>query len=220
MTMTLPLTLIHVVDILGSSWVLVLSLLCLRQSLLLKKVQQDNALVTYILWLTGALFSFGLFRSLGHLVKYILLYGGHDDLWTRLSPVSGSLITVTFIVIFATTLFFRDMLTIMNRMQADRRKIEQTSAQLFQLNQDIESMVSDRTRAELSFQFAHEIRNPITIIGGLLQRLSCEGDHKKETHSYVQPSWSKRKNWKRWSTGSNSSSPVSRTTFRCSNSTP
>jgi signal transduction histidine kinase len=160
------------IDIVGSLAMLLLALLCMRQVMILYKRDREDALNTYLMWLITAIFAFCIFRSVGHLVKHLLLFSGHADIWRRIAPLSGGMNTVTFVVIFAVTLFFRDILVIMNRMTSDRVKIETTSRQLLSLNQDIEFVVSDRTRAEMALKLAHEIRNPVMIIGGLLRRLN------------------------------------------------
>ena len=158
-------------DIAGSIAMVVLSAASMHLVLRLYRRDPENALNTYLLWLISAIFVFCLFRALGHLVKYVLLFSGHDTLWHRIAPVSGGLNSITFVVIFAVTIFFRDILTIMNRMTRDRLKIEKTSSQLLELNRDIEAVVSDRTKAEMALQIAHGIRNPVMVIGGLLKRL-------------------------------------------------
>ena len=158
-------------DIAGSIAMVVLSAASMRLVFRLYRRDPENALNTYLLWLISAIFVFCLFRALGHLVKYVLLFSGHGALWHRIAPVSGGLNSITFVVIFAVTIFFRDILTIMNRMTRDRLKIEKTSSQLLELNRDIEAVVSDRTKAEMALQIAHGIRNPVMVIGGLLKRL-------------------------------------------------
>ncbi len=158
-------------DIAGSIAMVVLSAASMRLVFRLYRRDPENALNTYLLWLISAIFVFCLFRALGHLVKYVLLFSGHGVLWHRIAPVSGGLNSITFVVIFAVTIFFRDILTIMNRMTRDRLKIEKTSSQLLELNRDIEAVVSDRTKAEMALQIAHGIRNPVMVIGGLLKRL-------------------------------------------------
>jgi len=175
---------LYLLDISGSLAMLTFSILAMREALKFYLQDRENALATYILWLTSALFSFCLMRPMGHLVKYFLLFSDQAHIWHRLSPVAGSLITVTFVVIFASTLFFSNMLKIMNRMIRDRHKVEQTSAQLLELNRDIESVVSDRTRAELALQLAHEIRNPVMIIGGLLKRMTCVAEDRERNMKY------------------------------------
>ncbi len=182
--MTLSLAPVYLIDIMGCVAMLVLSLLCLRQVLRLYRRDRQDALAAYLLWLIITLTGFCLFRSVGHLVKYWLLFTGHEYTWTLLSPLSGGLITITFIAIFSVTLFFNTMLAIMNRMHEDRRKIRQTSTQILELNRDIESMVAERTRAEFGLQLAHEIRNPVMVIAGLLKRMSCEPDNREQNRRY------------------------------------
>ena len=160
------------IDIAGSLAMFFLSSLCMRQVMILYKRDREDALNTYLMWLIAALFAFCIFRSVGHLVKHLLVFSGHPDIWARIAPLSGGFNTVAFVVIFAVTLFFRNVLVFMNRMTSDRVKIETTSRQLLSLNQDIESVVSDRTRAEMALKLAHELRNPVMIIGGLLRRLN------------------------------------------------
>jgi len=175
---------VYMIDICGSLSMAVLSILCMREAFKLYHRDPENALNTYILWLISALFSFCLIRPMGHLVKYYLIFSAQTDIWNIISPYSGGLTTVTFIVIFASTLFFGNILVLMNRMTSDRHKVEQTSAQLLELNKDIESVVSDRTRAELALQLAHEIRNPVMVISGLLHRMSCHDDEKEKNQRY------------------------------------
>ncbi len=182
--MLLSLIPLYLIDICGSMAMLVLSTLCMQQAVKLYFRDRENALSTYILWLTSALFSFCLIRPVGHFVKYYLLFTNRAAIWQKIAPISGSLITVTFIVIFASTLFFGSMLLIMNRMIRDRKKVEETSSQLLELNKDIESVVSDRTRAELALQLAHEIRNPVMVISGLLQRMTCRQEDRERNRRY------------------------------------
>jgi len=175
---------LYLIDICGSLAMLVLSTLAMREALKFYLQDRENALATYIFWLISALFSFCLMRPMGHLVKYFLIFSDHGDIWNRISPISGGLITISFVVIFASTLFFSNMLKIMNRMVRDRHKVEETSAQLLELNRDIESVVSDRTRAELALQLAHEIRNPVMIISGLLKRMTCTEKERDRNMKY------------------------------------
>ncbi|NOQ46193.1 MAG: hypothetical protein GQ559_05910, partial [Desulfobulbaceae bacterium] len=171
MTTQLPLYPLWIIDIAGCLAMIVLSGACSLQTFKLHKKDPDNPLNTYLVWLMAAIFAFCLFRSVGHLLKHLLLFSGYSELWKNISPISGGFNTITFVVIFAVTLFFRNMLNILNQMTSDRLKIEQTSSQILELNKDIEAVVSDRTRTEMALQLAHEIRNPVMVIGGLIRRL-------------------------------------------------
>jgi len=182
--MQISLVPVYIIDIFGSLAMAVLSILCMQQAFRLYHRDPENALHTYILWFIIAIFSFCMSRPMGHLVKYYLIFSDQADIWHTISPYSGGLNTITFVVIFASTLFFGNMLVIMNRMASDRHKVEQTSAQLLELNKDIESVVSDRTRAELALQLAHEIRNPVMVISGLLHRMSCHESERERNQKY------------------------------------
>jgi len=171
MTVTLPLWPIQAMDILGCLAMILLAGCALYRTRRLLEAHGDDILCRYLAWLTGSFFAFSLFRSLGHLVRHVLLAAGLDPLWQRLSPVSGGLNTITFIVVFAVTLFFRDVYRIMQSTLRDKERIEETSRQLLTLNEDLEAIVTDRTRYELALRLGHELRNPIMIIGGLLRRL-------------------------------------------------
>ncbi len=159
------------VDVAGSLAMLILAVLCLHRVLVLYRRDPEDALNMYLLWLVAAIFSFSIFRSVGHLVGHLLVWTGHGAIRTRLAPLTGGLNSITFIVIFAVTLFFRNVLILVNRMAGDRHNIETISRQLLILNRDVEEMISDRTRTEMALNLAHEIRNPVMIIGGLFRRM-------------------------------------------------
>ena len=181
--MELSLYPVWIIDAVGSVGMMLFASLSMREALILHNRDQEDAICIYLMWLVAALFAFCVFRSLGHLVQHLLVFSGNAAVWAELAPLSGGLNTVTFIVIFAVTLFFRNVLVMMNRMTSDRLKIESTSRQLMTLNQNIESVVSDRAKAEMGLKLAHEVRNPVMIIAGLFRRLSfTDSDEKNEQH--------------------------------------
>ena len=62
------------------------------------------------------------------------------------------------------------------------KKVADRTRELLNLNREMENIVSERTRAEMALRMAHEIRNPIMIIGGLVRRLQkkATGDKKEQ----------------------------------------
>ncbi len=178
--MELSLYPVWIIDGVGSIGMMLFASLSMREALILHKRDREDAICIYLMWLVAALFSFCVFRSLGHLVKHLLVFSGNAAVWAEIAPLSGGLNTVTFIIIFAVTLFFRNVLVMMNRMTSDRLKIESTSRQLMTLNQNIESVVSDRAKAEMGLKLAHEVRNPVMIIAGLFRRFSSTGSGDQE----------------------------------------
>lgn len=163
---------IWIIDLLGSFSMIVLSLLCLKAAYRTFKRDPDNAVYNHLMWFFWALFAFSGSRAIGHIIRHILYFAGYEYLWKNLSPISGSINTITFVVIASVTLFFNRMQNIMTRMNKDREKIEKTSQGLIRLNKDTEALVSERTRAEMALRVAHEVRNPVMVIGGLIRRIA------------------------------------------------
>ena len=168
------------VEIVGSALMLLGSALCLRMAYRILARDEEDPLATYLVWFCGALFAFALSRAAGHIVKHLLVFSGHRDWWQQLAPVSGSINTLTFVVIASVTLFFQRMQTIIGRMERDHDKIERTSREVLDLNRALESTVFARTRAEMALEVAHDIRNPVAIIGGMVRRLAQEGGQSPE----------------------------------------
>ncbi|OQX15570.1 MAG: hypothetical protein BWK76_12865 [Desulfobulbaceae bacterium A2] len=167
---TLSLYPVWAVDFFGSLLVMLLAGLCLRLAVVHYLKDRENALANYLLWFFGALFAFGCSRSLGHMVQHLLYFAGLSSWWKYLSPSAGSLNTMTFFVMATVTFFFQRMDIIIQRMDEYRQKIQKNNRELLRLNQDIEQVVAERTKAEMALHVAHELRNPAVIIGGLVQR--------------------------------------------------
>ncbi len=174
------------VDLIGSGAMIIISWLCLRLAHRIYVRDPENALSVYILWFCMAIFAFSASRSLGHIVKHVLYFSGHIELWKDIAPISGSINTITFVLIASVTLFFQRMQTIMNRMIQDRLRIRRTSMELLKVNKEIEKIVSERTRAEMALRLAHEVRNPVMVIGGLLNRiLKADSVSQKDLRGHI-----------------------------------
>ena len=180
---------VWIVDFFGSAAMILVSALCVAKAYENSKKNPDSPLAAYILWFSMALFAFSGSRSIGHMVKYVLIYLGRSDLWHRLSPISGSINTIAFVGISSVTLFFHRMQKIIEKMEQDRIKIEKTTKELLKLNEDIEAVVSERTKSELALRIAHKIRNPVMIIGGLIRQLmkkSCTDRDEEHFRHYLE----------------------------------
>lgn len=189
--MTLFLLPIWLIDFIGSFLFILFAGLCLRQTFAILKADKESPLAIFLLWFSGALFALAVSRSMGHIVNHLLFLLGREDLWNTVGPYSGSINTITFVVIASVTLFFERIESIMDRMMRDRDKIEKNSQELLRLNKDIEAVIAERTRAEMALRIAHEVRNPATIIGGMVSRLlnsptATPGDKSKLTHILEQ----------------------------------
>lgn len=173
--MTWSLLPIVLVDICGSATVMLLALVSLRLAYRLWRLEPDNALYIFLLWLSGALTLFSLSRPVGHILQHLLLWSGYPQVWRQLAPISGSFNTITFILITSVTAFFAQFQRIYRRMAANHSQLENFSRDILNLNRDLETMVMERTMAEMALGMADGIRNPICVIGGfshlLLRRL-------------------------------------------------
>ena len=175
------------VDLLGSAGMIVLSFLCLRHIRALRGRFPDNLIWTYLLWVCLALATFAVSRSIGHILKQVLLVSGQGAAWSRISAVSGTINTFTLIIVASVTLFFQQVWTIYREIVTDRQALRDAHEKLLYLNQNLERIVAERTAAlarsekqmaqadklasigQLSSGVAHEINNPLGIILGYTQ---------------------------------------------------
>lgn len=142
----LPMALIQMVDILGSSLMILLAVLCFCKALTLKRKEPQNVIWTYLLWFCAGLFIFSVSRSVGHLVKHLLIAVGQESIWRHLRPITGSLNSIAFVIVGSITLFFRKVYDIYTRMQSDKAVIEKAHASIMELNANLEEKISERTK--------------------------------------------------------------------------
>lgn len=175
------------VDILGSSLVIILAVRCLITVRHLLRQEPDNALWIFLFWLSTALAVFAISRSVGHIAQHILVLAGYPQIWRALSPISGATNTFTFVLIASVTVFFQHFQHIYRRMTANHAELETVSRDILNLNRDLETMVMERTMAEMALGVADGIRNPICVIGGfsrlLLRRLSPDDPTREWLHT-------------------------------------
>jgi len=138
---------IWLVDMVGSSMMIVLSLLCLRLVFRLRRRDRDNIIWTYLWWICVALSCFALSRSGGHIVKNLLLMAGQKSTWGAIRPFSGAINTVMFIVVGSVTLFFERVWNVHQLVLKDRQAVKSAHQELVFLNQNLETLVEERTNA-------------------------------------------------------------------------
>jgi len=149
----LPLLPAIIIDSVGSTAMLVLSLLSMRYGFLLTRRQPENFLWGYLFYITVAIAAFSTSRAVGHLLKQFLLISGHEAVWARISPYSGGLNTLFMISAAAVMVFYHkgvqayDLLqTEAARLKVANQELAETGAQLHDLNRNLEKKVEDRTR--------------------------------------------------------------------------
>jgi len=137
---------IQLIDIIGSSLMIVFAFLCVNNTLALKRKEPHNVIWTYLLWFFSGLLIFSISRSVGHLLKYILIAMGKSHVWFLLAPVSGSLNTISFIIVGSITLFFSRVYNIYREMIDDKSLIESANKEIVQLNVNLEKRIQERTQ--------------------------------------------------------------------------
>ena len=173
--MTLPHLPVMLVDGLGALLVIGLSGATCRNFRSRAVARRASPLELYLYWFSGALFLFGLSRSAGHILKHVLLLAGRPGLWDSIYPYSGAVNTVALVFMASVTLFLRQVLVLFRRMEEDRERIRRSSKEIIRLSREMNRLIGERTRSEMALRLAHEVRNPISVIGGLLRRMDRGG---------------------------------------------
>jgi PAS domain S-box-containing protein len=136
---------ILVVDVLGSVAMVVIALLCLFKAKKLRGMDPDNAVFLYLLWISTGFTIFAVSRSFGHILRQFLILTANAPAWEAITSYSGSVNTVSFMLVGLITLFFNQSWHINEKILASRKKLEQTHIQLMDLNQTLEQKVVART---------------------------------------------------------------------------
>jgi len=138
---------IWAVDVGGSFMMIVLSFVCVYYAMRLKGRDPQNIVWTYLMWVSLALSVFAVSRSLGHIIKQILLISGRQSLWSQLQPYSGAINSLAFMVVGAVTLFFERTWAIYQDIIKDRQALREAHKELLFLNQNLEQLVTERSLA-------------------------------------------------------------------------
>ncbi|VVS94194.1 two-component system sensor histidine kinase NtrB [Desulfoluna spongiiphila] len=138
---------IFIVDLVGSMLMIVFSLFCFGRMVRLTTLEKENILWTYLLFVCAALSIFAVSRSAGHILKQLLLFLNFTGVWGHIRPFSGSVNTLTFILVASVTVFFERVWVINRAILRDRRALRQAHEELSWLNRNLEKLVGERTEA-------------------------------------------------------------------------
>jgi len=133
------------VDVLGSVAMVVIALLSLYKARRLREMDPDNAVFLYLLWISVGFMIFALSRSLGHILRQFLILSSNAETWHAISSYTGSVNTVSFMLVGLVTLFFKQSWNINEKIHSSRKKLENTHIKLMDLNQTLEQKVIERT---------------------------------------------------------------------------
>jgi signal transduction histidine kinase len=167
----LPLLPILITDIGGNVLFIVLSAMSVVTSAKLYKKDRQNPLWSYMVWLSSSYLLFSFSRSFGHILRHFLFASGNEHLWSYLDGATGSLNTAIRFLVASLTLFFVWIYKIYLKMDDDRTEIEHVNLDLTELNQELETLVAERTMALMGLTVADRIRNPAMLIGVTCKRI-------------------------------------------------
>jgi len=138
---------IVIVDVGGSMLMIILSFLCIGLAHRLRRVDPQNVIWTYLFWLCMGLAGFAVSRSAGHIVKQALVLSGQKEIWAEIRPFSGAINTFMFVFLASVTLFFERVWKIYEQVTTDKMALERAHAELLNLNQNLEHIVTERSQA-------------------------------------------------------------------------
>jgi PAS domain-containing protein len=138
---------ILVVDVGGSVLMIVFSFLCIGLVYRLRQLDPHNVVWTYLFWVCIGLAGFAISRSAGHILKQALVLSGHKDSWGLIRPISGAINTFMFAFVASVTLFFERVWKIYEQITADKTALQKAHADLLHLNQNLEGIVLERSKA-------------------------------------------------------------------------
>jgi PAS domain S-box-containing protein len=115
-------SLVWTVDIIGSSLMIILNLYAVKLTREIYIKKRDIALYSYLYAQTIALAIFTLSRSIGHILKRILITADQPEIWQALSPVSGSINSLTFVGFGLIALFYSNVRATSEKVDALEKK--------------------------------------------------------------------------------------------------
>jgi two-component system NtrC family sensor kinase len=173
---------IWTVDMLGSVLMICLSFLCIWIALKLRRLDRNNIIWTYLLWISYALTVFAVSRSAGHILKQIMALNSREDIWQMVSPFSGAVNTFTFMVVGSFTLFFERTWKIYQEILKDKQALQAANKEVVFFNQNLEEMVAERTKAltisEQKYRRIFEVSKDMILVtrkDGLIINLNPAG---------------------------------------------
>ncbi|HKJ65157.1 MAG TPA: PAS domain S-box protein, partial [Desulfopila sp.] len=170
---SLPLLPAVIIDFSGSAIAIVLSFMALRYSRLLARLQPNNFIWGFLFYFCIAMAAFSLSRGVGHIVRILLLFSNHNEMWKQLSPLSGGFNTMLMISAAAVTIYYHKGLDAYKALRTEAEKLAEANAklqasagQLQELNALLEQKVEERTRnlSESEEKFRNFFENSKDII--------------------------------------------------------
>ena len=151
---SLPLLPVYLVDSLGAALMIVLAFSAFVHARRLKRLEPANFLWTFFFWLTLTLSALAISRSFWHLVRYLFVLAGHEEIWQAVRPYSGGINSLAFVAAAVVTFYYHNTEQVVASGRREAEALRQANDELaeahealHQLNQTLEERVERRTRA-------------------------------------------------------------------------
>ena len=161
------------VEFVGSALVILLAFIALRYAWALIRLEPDNFIWGFLWYFSIALAAFAISRGVGHIIRICLVFSDQQDLWRRLSPLSGGFNTMLMISVAAVTIYYHKGLAAYKAIRSEAQKLAEANQklagsadQLQRLNTNLEGLVEDRTRdlSESERKFRNFFENSKDIV--------------------------------------------------------
>ena len=173
---------IFFIDIFGSIFMIIFSFLCLLLAHELRIRDRNNVMNTYLLWVCYGLTGFAISRSVGHILKQILLMSEQPVLWSMIRPYSGAINSLMFVLVGSVTLFFERIWKVYQQISKDKKALQLAHEELIFLNQNLEQRVVERTEelalSEHKYRRIFEVSKDMLLVAkkdGLIVDLNPAG---------------------------------------------
>ena len=165
---------IRLVDVGGAIMMIVLSFWCLADVRRLKQKDPTNIMWEFLMWICYGFALFAISRSVGHILKQVVLFFNQDSLWEAIRPFSGGINTMFFVTVASVILFFERIWGFYRQVLGDKQALQSAHKELVYLNQNLEKLVSERTQ-ELTLS-EHKYRRIFEVSKDMIVVLDADGN--------------------------------------------
>ena len=159
---------IRLIDIGGAIIMIFLSFRCLNDVRRLKQQDPTNIMWEFLMWICYGFALFAISRSVGHILKQVVLFFNQDSLWEAMRPFSGGINTMLFIAVASVILFFERIWGFYQQVLRDKRALQSAHKELVYLNQNLEQLVSERTQelalSEHKYRHIFEVSQDMIVV--------------------------------------------------------
>ena len=164
---------IRLIDVGGAIMMIVLSFWCLNDVRRLKQKDPTNIMWEFLMWICYGFALFAISRSVGHILKQVVLFFRQDTLWEAMRPFSGGINTMLFVTVASVILFFERIWGFYRQVLGDKQALQSAHKELVYLNQNLEQLVSARTQ-ELALS-EHKYRRIFEVSKDMIVVLNADG---------------------------------------------